>query len=97
MGLALRKSFHPDRGGDVALVPKPYYIFWLATGTTHGTPHDYDTHVPLLVFGPGIPGGPRPEKVTPQASAAIFARYLGIPPPEAAEAPVPATLFERPH
>src|SRR5206468_3984481 len=50
------KSFHPSRCGDVTVVLKPYWIFQLpfAGGTSHGSPHHYDTHVPLLVFGPGV-------------------------------------------
>jgi hypothetical protein len=63
------------------------------TGTTHGTPHPYDTHVPLLVFGPGVKPGVREERVTPQAAAAILARALGVPPPAKAEAKVPEGLF----
>ena len=46
----------------------------VGTGTTHGTPYDYDTHVPLLVYGPGIRGGRRDEPTTPQALASIFAK-----------------------
>src|SRR5207237_3146731 len=90
----VRRSFVPDRCGDVYVVLKPYYLLTspLAPGTTHGTPHDYDTHVPLLVYGPGVKGGVRDEPVTPQATAAVFARFLGVKPPASAEFPVPATL-----
>jgi hypothetical protein len=65
----------------------------LLTGTWHGTPHEYDTHVPLLAFGPGLNGGPRRDAVTPQACAAIVARGLGIKPPAQCEAVVPDKLF----
>jgi hypothetical protein len=96
IGPRVRRSFHPDRCGDVTVIQKPYYLFTspFATGTNHGTPYPYDTHVPLLVYGPGIAGGPRSEPVTPQAIAAIFAHFLGIEPPSAADAPVPAGLIE---
>jgi hypothetical protein len=97
IGERVRRSFHPDRSGDVAVVLKPYHLLGspLGTGTTHGTPHPYDTHVPLLVYGPGVRAGVRSEAVTPQAVAAILAAGLGIPPPGAAEAPVPDGLFAR--
>ncbi|MCS6853122.1 MAG: alkaline phosphatase family protein [Gemmataceae bacterium] len=90
----VRKSFHPDRAGDVVVVPKPYYLLGnqFATGTTHGTPHPYDTHVPLLVYGPGVRGGGRDEAVTPQATAAILARALGVAAPPQAEVGLPASL-----
>jgi hypothetical protein len=98
IGQAVWRSFHPDRCGDVAVVLKPYYLpsAPLATGTTHGTPHSYDTHVPLLVYGRGVQPGVHRKPVTPQASAAILAQALGIPPPAAAEAPVPEGLFGLP-
>src|SRR5262249_51630036 len=45
LGQAVLKSYYPERTGDVILIPKPYYLLYpLGTGTTHGTPHDYDTH-----------------------------------------------------
>ncbi len=52
---AVRRSFHPERSGDVLFVVKPYcFLSPYLTGTTHGSPHSYDTHVPLLVFGAGV-------------------------------------------
>jgi hypothetical protein len=98
---AMRKSFHPDRSGDVMVIPRPYHILStplnvaksLSFRTTHGTPHPYDTHVPLLVFGPRVVPGRRADRVTPQAVASILAAAVGIPPPADADAPVPAGLF----
>ena len=89
----MRRSYHPDRGGDVAVVLKPYYLLsTYVTGTTHGTPHEYDTHVPLLVYGPGVAGGKRAEKVTPQHACPVVARFLGVAPPKTCEYSLPATL-----
>lgn len=97
IGKRMRKTYHPDRCGDVSIVLKP---FWLdgdpktSTGTTHGSPHAYDTHVPLLVFGANVKPGIRREEVVPAAIASIFAKGLGIAPPEKAEYPVPEGLFK---
>jgi hypothetical protein len=89
----MKKSYHPARGGDLVVVLKPYYLLdTYAVGTTHGTPHEYDRHVPLLVYGPGVPGGRRAEKVVPQQASAIMAHFLGVPPPKACEYGLPATL-----
>jgi hypothetical protein len=96
LAAAVQRSFQPDRCGDVAVVIKPYSLMInLLTRTTHGTPHDYDTHVPLVVFGPGVRAGGRREPVTPQATAAILASLLGIEPPAQAEAPLPQGLMVR--
>jgi hypothetical protein len=98
IGRRMRKAYFPDRCGDVAFVPKPYWLgsdWALTTGTGHGSPHPYDTHVPLLVYGPNVKPGVRKEEVVPAAIAVIFARALGIAPPARAEYPAPAGLFER--
>ena len=90
----VRKAYHPDRAGDVFVVGRPYWLYTAgtATGTTHGSPHEYDTHVPLLAFGPGVGGGRRAEPVTPQHAAPITAAFLGVGVPADCEYKVPATL-----
>ena len=94
IGQSVKRSYYRDRCGDVALVMKPYYLLTgYTTGTSHGTPHEYDTHVPLLVYGTGRPPGRRRDAVTPEAAAAILAHGLGVNPPVDAEAPVPDNLF----
>ncbi len=97
IGQKVRRSFHPDRSGDLVMVLKPYYLLSpvVATGTDHGTPHPYDTHVPLLIYGPRIRKGVRKEPVAPQATAVILARSLGIKPPSGADASPLVNLFER--
>jgi predicted AlkP superfamily pyrophosphatase or phosphodiesterase len=94
IGRRVRRSFHPERSGDVFPVLKPYYIFSPAylTGTTHGSPHAYDTHVPLIVFGAGVRPGVRTDSVTPLAAPVILARSLGLSLARSTER-VPAGLF----
>jgi len=89
-----KRSFHPVRSGDVCVILQPYCLpsAAIGTGTTHGSPFEYDSHVPLLVYGPGISGGPRDEPTTPQALASIFAKWLEIRRPKDAAFPVPETL-----
>lgn len=95
IGQSVRRSFHAERSGDVTIVVKPYFqVTTYLTGTGHGTPHPYDTHVPLLVFGPDVRPGVRKEKIVPQTAAAILARALGIKPPASAEHAVPEGLFK---
>jgi hypothetical protein len=89
----LRKSYHADRCGDLAVITKPYYLLTpYPFGTSHGTPHSYDTFVPLVVLGPGIPAGRCEETVSPLAVVPILARAAGIPTPATAEATLPDRL-----
>jgi predicted AlkP superfamily pyrophosphatase or phosphodiesterase len=95
IGQRVARSFHPARSGDVLVVLAPHYLpgdGLRGTGTTHGTPHAYDTHVPLIAFGPGIRAGARKDAVTPRCAPVILAQALGIDPPSD-DAPVPAGLF----
>ena len=93
----VQRSFHPEESGDVIVVLKPYYIFSppitssksASYRTTHGSPHTYDTHVPLIFMGRGVIPGVHNERVTPQAMASILSRVMGVPPPKGADAPVP--------
>ncbi len=96
IGRQVQRSFHPRRSGDVMPVLAPYcFMSTFTTGTTHGAPHSYDTHVPLVVFGPNVKVQVRRDRVTPQSAAAILAHGLGVNPPAKAEAGVPEGLFER--
>lgn len=94
VGTRVRRSFHPERSGDVYVVLKEWYLpsTELGTGTTHGAPFDYDTHVPLMLIGPGLTGGEQDQPTTPQAMAKIFSKWLGIRPPKTAEFPIPTVL-----
>ncbi|MFL5329630.1 MAG: alkaline phosphatase family protein [Gemmataceae bacterium] len=89
----VRKSFHPGRSGDLFIVLKPFYLpASETTGTTHGSPYEYDTHVPLLFFGRDVQGGRFDEAVTPQAIAAVFAHAAGIAPPALLDASIPSAI-----
>jgi hypothetical protein len=73
----IRAAYDPERSGDVVFAPKRYWTIG-ANVANHGTPHDYDRWVPLLISGPGI----RPSRYTkpchPTDIAAMIARMLGV-------------------
>lgn len=95
VGRMVGRSFHPDRCGDVYVLLKPYHLPSAATGTgtTHGSPWEYDTHVPLVVFGAGVSAGVRKERASPLAAAAILAQAAGVKSPKGATEGVPDGLF----
>jgi hypothetical protein len=56
-------GFYPERSGDVFLIFKPYVLAGsYKSGTTHGSPFSYDTHVPVLFFGAGFRPGRYPDR-----------------------------------
>jgi predicted AlkP superfamily pyrophosphatase or phosphodiesterase len=80
---AMRKSFDPTRAAQLQIVLKPHWIAsYRPGGSTHGTPHRYDTHVPLLFWGPSFVG--RGEISTPAEVADLaptLAAVAGLPAP----------------
>ena len=56
-GMVIR-GYHPKRSGDLVTVAEAgWYGSGSVQGTTHGSPYQYDTHVPILFFGFGIKKG----------------------------------------
>lgn len=79
-----RRSYNAERGQDVVYVLKPYFVTSWPAGTNHGSPYDYDTHVPQLWYGFGVPKGVHPERVGVDDIAPTMSALLHIPaPPEA--------------
>jgi hypothetical protein len=76
-------GFHPERSGDVYLIPKPYHLPAGGSGTTHGSPHPYDTWVPVLAVGPTVPKlGLQDDPISSLVVAPIVCHALGIAPPD---------------
>jgi len=79
------KSFYAPRSGDVLIQTKPFY-FWGSygerdTGSTHGSPYEYDTHVPMLFNGPGVKPGSYTLNADMTDFAPTLAALLGITAP----------------
>jgi predicted AlkP superfamily pyrophosphatase or phosphodiesterase len=53
----IQKGYHARRSGDVMVNLLPQWMQYSKTGTTHGSPYTYDTHVPLIWYGWKIPAG----------------------------------------
>ena len=74
----VRRSYHAERGRDVIIVPKPYFMVKPSSGSTHATPYDYDTHVALVFFGAGVPQGVQEGRVGIDDLAPTLAPLLGV-------------------
>lgn len=74
----LQNGWHQKRSGDVLYVLKPGFISYPTTGSTHGSPQIYDTHVPLLFFGNGIKKGETVSRTEIPDIAPTIASMLGI-------------------
>ena len=74
----LQNGYNQKRSGDVLLVLDPAVVYYPETGSTHGSPYIYDTHVPLLFFGKGIKKGSTVARTESPDIAPTLASLLGI-------------------
>ena len=83
----MQNAWHPDASGEVQYILKSNWKFGLhSNGTTHGSPYAYDTHVPILMYGPPWIGKGRIDKrVEVVDIASTLAELLGVDPPATAE------------
>ena len=71
--------------GDVQYSLKPGWMFG-NTVATHGSPHPYDTQVPILMYGPAwVKPGRIDARVEVVDIAPTLSRVLRIAPPSSAE------------
>ena len=79
---AVVRNFHPKRSGDIFLVFEPNRFIndfdGLVVASTHGSPWNYDTHVPIVFAGHGVTPGVVDRRVQTVDIAATLSAYLGI-------------------
>lgn len=59
----IQKGYNHVRSGNVAVAYNPAWMEYQDKGTTHGASYSYDTHVPVLFYGKGIPKGSTVRKI----------------------------------
>lgn len=74
----MQKGFNARRSGDVLINYLPAWVEFSKTGTTHGSPYSYDTHVPLIFYGWNIKQGSTSEQIYSTDIAATLAMMLNI-------------------
>ncbi len=84
----IRRNFHPKRSGDIYLVQEPYWFLYsdesIPLCTIHGSPWRYDTYVPIIFAGAGVPAQQINRLVHPVDIAATLSACVGSKPPSAA-------------
>ncbi len=89
----LQNGYNQKRSGDLTMVFSPSVIQYSRTGSTHGSPYVYDTHVPLLFYGKGIRRGELYRRTHIRDIAPTMATLLGIAFPNGTTGePIPEVL-----
>ena len=80
---AMRKSYDPTRAAQLQIVLKADWIHsYRPGGSTNGSPHRYDTHVPLMFWGPRYVGqGEEQTRAEIADLAPTLAAIAGLPAP----------------
>jgi arylsulfatase A-like enzyme len=91
----IRNNYHPVRAGDIYIVQEPYWFNFDKGPVTgmHGSPWNYDTHVPVIFSGPGISSGITYRRVQPADVAPTLAALMGMSPPASAQGSVLPEVF----
>ena len=78
----VNNGFNRERSGDVWIITRPLCFFVEGElPTTHGSPYNYDTHVPVILFGASVRPGRYNADCSPSDIAPTLAAMLAIEPP----------------
>lgn len=72
----------PDYDVPIVASLEPGAYWGAGTSATHGTPHDYDTHVPMIFYGPWFRPGRQGGRVSVVDMGPTLARVIGVTPTE---------------
>jgi len=75
-----KNNVNAKRSGDVQILTLPGWFYGTSTGTSHGTPYNYDTQVPFVIFGWGINKGETLRRTSVSDIAPTVASLLHILP-----------------
>lgn len=91
----IRNNYHPLRSGDIYIVQEPYWFNFDKGPVTgmHGSPWNYDTHVPVIFLGPGISASTIHRRIKPADVTPTLAAFLGMSPPASAQGNVLPEVF----
>jgi len=95
VGRRVANSYYPHRSADVIAILSPYWLVG-SSGTSHGTPFSYDTHVPLVFLGPGIRPGFYDRTVAVNDIAPTLATLLEVETPSGSSGRVLYEMLDQP-
>ncbi|MGA2182212.1 MAG: alkaline phosphatase family protein [Bryobacteraceae bacterium] len=90
---AVLNGFYEQRSGDVIVVQEPYYLYG-GSGTSHSTPFNYDSHVPVIFMGEGIRAGEYHEKIAVNDIAPTLATILRVEEPSGSIGRILSEIFQ---
>ncbi len=90
----LQNGYNFNLSGNVCYTLKPGWLDYGNYGTSHGSGYDYDTHVPFVLYGNGIPSGENMHWVTIPQIAPTICELLRINRPNCSSGDLLPSLFK---
>ena len=90
------QMFAPDQAPALVLTYTPHSVNAGASYFQHGAPHDYDSHVPLVFWGPAFRAGRHDAFVRTVDLAPTVAAAIGVVPTEPLDGRVLDAALARP-
>ena len=84
IGRRVRNGFNYERFADVVAILEPFWLGEGTSGTSHGTPYNYDSHVPVIFLGQGIRAGRYNQRIMVNDIAPTLASLLDVEAPAGA-------------
>lgn len=78
--LQFARGFYAERSPDI-IVQFEEGLIDERNGTTHGSPYEYDTHVPGILLWPGFPPRTLPDRIATVDLSVTIASLLGVETP----------------
>lgn len=75
-----KNNVNAKRSGDIQIITQPGWFYGTSTGTSHGTPYNYDTQVPFVLYGWGINKGETLRRTSVSDIAPTISSLLHILP-----------------
>ena len=94
VGRRVQNGFFYLRATDLVVVPEPYYLFE-KHGTSHGTPWNYDTHVPVIFLGSQVKAGKYFDRAAVVDIAPTLAALLEVEAPSGSSGRVLTEMFPK--
>ena len=77
--IRLKNMIHSQKSPDVYLIPKKYWTWVSEVGSSHGSPYDYDTHIPFIIANGEEKGKIVSKTIYSVDIAPTVAKLLNIP------------------
>ncbi len=83
--MRMKHFTHPEKSPDLWMIQEKNWVYRNPYGTSHGTPYDYDAHVPFLISNPKFRPATIKEHVPSVDIAVTIAEILGVTPDPAVD------------